>query len=56
MALGNYAWIRGDSTVSIKGKLPIPVVEELMDELHWAVIFSKLDLKSGYYQIPGKAR
>ena len=37
--------------VTVKNKYPLPRIEDLFDQLRGASVFSKIDLRSGYYQL-----
>ena len=37
--------------ITVKNRYPLPKVEALMDRLHGARYFTKIDLYSGYHQI-----
>ncbi|CAB3983492.1 Transposon Tf2-6 poly [Paramuricea clavata] len=45
---GDY---RRPNQALLRERHPIPTVDELMEEMSGAVVFSKLDLKAGYHQI-----
>ncbi len=45
----DYRWI---NKCTIKNRYPLPLPEELIDRLAGATLFSRIDLRSGYWQMP----
>ena len=42
---------RALNEVMIKNKYPLPMINDLFDQLQGAKVFSKIDLRSGYHQL-----
>ena len=42
---------RALNEVTIKKNYPLPMINDLFDQLQGAKVFSKIDLRSGYHQL-----
>ena len=47
----DYRWVNKNT---VKNRYPLPLPEELFDRLGNAKVFTKIDLRSGYWQMPVK--
>nr|GEW48021.1 hypothetical protein [Tanacetum cinerariifolium] len=41
----------GKITGKVKNRYPLPMINDLFDQLHGSIVYSKIDLQSGYHQL-----
>jgi hypothetical protein len=46
-----YVDYRALNKVTVKNKYPVPLIQDLFDQLSKAAYFSKLDIRSGYWHV-----
>lgn len=39
------------NAITVKNRFPMPLIEEILDELAGTKYFTKLDMRSGYHQV-----
>jgi hypothetical protein len=44
----DYRWL---NSITVKNKFPMPLIDEILDELNGASYFTRLDFKSGFHRV-----